>query len=310
VGSDARAVARSADKRLAVEVEDHPLDYGDFEGTIPENQYGGGTVQLWPRLLGIDDADRGFRKGDLKFTLRGEKLHGSWVLVRMKGDRFGGKRTNWLLIKHRDEFVKQGEDNDILEEDRSVASGRSMDQIAAGQGQGAQSRSCSHEAETARRKPMRSGTPTAETQRRRAPGQGGRFACRAGQAENRVGYAGFRRAAALRIRRNPPTGEGGATRSSSTATRAVARRGRRGRAKNPQGAGLDRQVPAIAREGDALPDALIDGEIVAVITRAFGFFRAAGRNARARPAISFLRVRSVVRRREIFVASLSERKAR
>ena len=123
------------DKRLAVEVEDHPLDYGDFEGTIPESQYGGGTVQLWDRgYWESDDPDRGFRKGDLKVTLHGEKLHGSWVLVRMKGDRYGGKRTNWLLIKHRDEFAKEDEANDILDEDRSVASGRSMDQIAKGTG--------------------------------------------------------------------------------------------------------------------------------------------------------------------------------
>src|SRR5438132_8984747 len=123
------------DKRLAVEVEDHPLDYGDFEGTIPESQYGGGTVQLWDRgYWESDDPDRGFKKGDLKFTLHGDKLHGSWVLVRMKGDRYGGKRTNWLLIKHRDEVVKEGEANDILDEDRSVASGRSMDQIAKGKG--------------------------------------------------------------------------------------------------------------------------------------------------------------------------------
>ena len=126
------------DKRLAVEVEDHPLDYGDFEGTIPDSEYGGGTVQLWDRgYWESDDPERGFKKGDLKFILHGEKLHGSWVLVRMKGDRYGGKRTNWLLIKHRDEFVKEGEDNDILDEDRSVASGRSMQQIAAGQGPGA-----------------------------------------------------------------------------------------------------------------------------------------------------------------------------
>ena len=78
--------------------------------------------------------ERGFAKGDLKFNLHGDKLHGSWVLVRMKGDRFGGKRTNWLLIKHRDEFAREGEGEAILEEDRSVASGRSMEQIAAGKG--------------------------------------------------------------------------------------------------------------------------------------------------------------------------------
>ncbi|MBR1212387.1 DNA ligase D [Bradyrhizobium sp. JYMT SZCCT0180] len=123
------------DKRLAVEVEDHPLDYGDFEGTIPDDQYGGGTVQLWDRgYWNSDDPERGFKKGDLKFNLHGEKLHGSWVLVRMKGDRYGGKRTNWLLIKHRDEFVREGDANDILDEDKSVASGRSMDQIANGKG--------------------------------------------------------------------------------------------------------------------------------------------------------------------------------
>jgi bifunctional non-homologous end joining protein LigD len=123
------------DKRLAVEVEDHPLDYGDFEGTIPAGEYGGGTVQLWDRgYWESDNPEAGFKKGDLKFTLDGDKLHGSWVLVRMRHDRDGGKRTNWLLIKHRDEFAKEGGDNDILDEDRSVASGRSLEQIAAGKG--------------------------------------------------------------------------------------------------------------------------------------------------------------------------------
>lgn len=121
------------DKRLAVEVEDHPLDYGDFEGTIPEGQYGGGTVMLWDRgTWESEDPEAGFKKGDLKFILHGDKLHGSWVLVRMRNDRTGGKRTNWLLIKHRDEFVREGADNDILDEDKSVASGRAMEQIAEG----------------------------------------------------------------------------------------------------------------------------------------------------------------------------------
>jgi bifunctional non-homologous end joining protein LigD len=123
------------DKRLAVEVEDHPLDYGDFEGTIPKGQYGGGTVQLWDRgTWESDDPEKGFKKGDLKFTLHGDKLHGSWVLVRMRHDRSGGKRTNWLLIKHRDDDAREGDSNDLLEEDRSVASGRTMAQIEAGKG--------------------------------------------------------------------------------------------------------------------------------------------------------------------------------
>ncbi|WP_439394469.1 DNA ligase D [Bradyrhizobium sp. PMVTL-01] len=122
------------DKRLAVEVEDHPLDYGDFEGTIPEGQYGGGTVMLWDRgTWEAENPEAGYRKGDLKFTLHGDKLHGSWVLVRMR-NRGGEKRTNWLLIKHRDEYAREGADNDILEEDKSVASGRAMEQIAEGKG--------------------------------------------------------------------------------------------------------------------------------------------------------------------------------
>lgn len=123
------------DKRLAVEVEDHPLDYGDFEGTIPKGQYGGGTVQLWDRGYWLaDDPEHGLKTGDLKFALEGEKLHGEWVLVRMKNDRTGGKRTNWLLIKHHDEYAREGKKNNVLDDDTSVASGRSMEQIAEGKG--------------------------------------------------------------------------------------------------------------------------------------------------------------------------------
>jgi len=125
-----------ADKRLAVEVEDHPLDYGDFEGTIPKGQYGGGTVMLWDRGFWEPegDPDKMLAKGDLKFTLDGEKLQGSWVLVRMKGDKFGGKRTNWLLIKHRDKYAKDGNGEAILQKDQSVASGRDMEAIESGKG--------------------------------------------------------------------------------------------------------------------------------------------------------------------------------
>jgi bifunctional non-homologous end joining protein LigD len=126
------------DRRLAVEVEDHPLDYGDFEGTIPKGQYGGGTVQLWDRGYwepeGSASAEEMLRKGDLKFQLDGDRLKGSWVLVRMRGDGFKGKRNNWLLIKHHDGAAKEGDADELLEEDRSVASGRSMADIAAGKG--------------------------------------------------------------------------------------------------------------------------------------------------------------------------------
>jgi bifunctional non-homologous end joining protein LigD len=127
-----------SDKRLAVEVEDHPLDYGDFEGTIPQGEYGGGTVQLWDRGYWAPEGSKSpaaaLKAGDLKFTLMGERLHGSWVLVRMRNDRSGGKRTNWLLIKHRDSESRTGTKDALLQPDRSVASGRSLAQIAAGSG--------------------------------------------------------------------------------------------------------------------------------------------------------------------------------
>ena len=126
------------EKRLAVEVEDHPLDYGDFEGTIPKGEHGGGTVQLWDRGYWTPETDvspeDALKAGNLKFKLDGERLHGSWVLVRMKHDRTGGKRTNWLLIKHRDEFARENDADALLSDDRSVASGRGMADIASGKG--------------------------------------------------------------------------------------------------------------------------------------------------------------------------------
>ncbi len=127
------------DKRLAVEVEDHPLDYGDFEGTIPKGQYGGGTVMLWDRGYwepeGRKSPEEALKKGDFKFTLKGKRLNGSFVLVRMRNDRDGGKRNNWLLIKHHDDHSVDENGANILQENAtSVASGRSMEQIAEGKG--------------------------------------------------------------------------------------------------------------------------------------------------------------------------------
>ncbi len=116
-------------KRLAMQVEDHPLDYGGFEGVIPEGEYGGGTVMVWDNgewAPESPDVDQALQKGDLKFTLHGKKLKGSWVLVRTRG--FGGSDKSWLLIKHRDEFAST---EDILtEKPRSVLTKRLLAQIA------------------------------------------------------------------------------------------------------------------------------------------------------------------------------------
>jgi bifunctional non-homologous end joining protein LigD len=124
----------SGEKRLAVQVEDHPIDYNKFEGTIPKGEYGGGTVMVWDRgsWQPQEDPHKGLRKGHLSFTLDGEKLHGLWHLVRMHRRR-GERRDNWLLIKAHDEAAREAGAKDILEQkSRSVVSGRSMDEIAKG----------------------------------------------------------------------------------------------------------------------------------------------------------------------------------
>ena len=122
-----------AQKRLAVRTEDHPLEYGGFEGVIPKGEYGGGPVMIWDRGTWepIGDPDEGLAKGDLKFRLHGERLKGDWVLVRMKGGKNDGKRENWLLIKKRDDYAHAG-DEPTQKYETSVVSGRGMDQIATG----------------------------------------------------------------------------------------------------------------------------------------------------------------------------------
>lgn len=120
-------------KSLAVHVEDHPLDYAGFEGVIPEGEYGGGTVMVWDQGTWEPEGNAAadYRKGKLKFTLQGEKLHGSWALVRM-GGRAGEDGKNWLLIKHRDDEAKPVNKFDVAKrEPLSVVSGRDLPEIAA-----------------------------------------------------------------------------------------------------------------------------------------------------------------------------------
>ncbi|MDQ6916990.1 MAG: DNA ligase D [Pseudomonadota bacterium] len=125
-----------ADKRLAMHVEDHPIEYGSFEGIIPAKQYGGGTVLLWDRGTWIPKGDpaEGYAKGRLKFELNGEKLKGGWMLVKSHSSKYGGKTGDkaWLLIKENDSFAERGADARIVDEaPDSVLSGRSLDDIAA-----------------------------------------------------------------------------------------------------------------------------------------------------------------------------------
>ena len=122
-------------KRLAMQVEDHPVDYADFEGVIPEGEYGGGTVMVWDKGTWdpeVADVDEALGKGDLKFSLNGGKLKGSWVLVRTRG--FGSSsKSSWLLIKHRDEYAST--DDVTLSEPYSAKTHRLLADIA-GEGGG------------------------------------------------------------------------------------------------------------------------------------------------------------------------------
>jgi bifunctional non-homologous end joining protein LigD len=127
----------TADKRLAVQVEDHPMEYGGFEGIIPKGQYGGGTVMIWDEgtwepQAAYPDVDEGLRTGSLKFILHGTKLQGKWALIRMGGKAANERKPNWLLIKEHDDFERKSDAPPITEEARnSVVTGRSIEEIAS-----------------------------------------------------------------------------------------------------------------------------------------------------------------------------------
>jgi bifunctional non-homologous end joining protein LigD len=126
----------TGDKRLAVQVEDHPMEYGGFEGIIPAGQYGGGTVMLWDQgtwepQAGHEDVDKGLRDGNLKFVMHGTKIKGKWALIRMGGKAANERKPNWLLIKEHDDFERGKDDPGVTtEEPDSVVTGRTMEQIA------------------------------------------------------------------------------------------------------------------------------------------------------------------------------------
>lgn len=250
-----------ADKRLAVEVEDHPLDYGDFEGTIPKGQYGGGTVMIWDRGYWTgDDPERGLKEGDLKFTLDGDKLHGEWVLVRMRHDRSGGRRTNWLLIKHRDDAAREGKANDVLAQEDSVASGRSMDEIAAGKGKGP--------------KPFMTRRSTRASARAEWDSNKGMAAQARSSAKRSPAKAETMKAEAMpefiapqlcTARERPPSGAGWGHEIKFDGYR-IQLRVADGDVSLRTRKGLDwtAKFPAIAVAAKGLPDCIVDGEVVAL----------------------------------------------
>lgn len=225
-----------ADKRLAVQVEDHPIDYGRFEGTIPEGEYGGGTVQLWDRghwhPVDDDDAARAFRKGKIAFELEGERLHGRWALVQMRGPRNKSGR-NWLLIKEKDRYVRTGKAADIAALDESVESGRSLAEIAGGNARPKQA---------AKRKAVRKKT-----------------------SRKAVAMPGFIAPQLAKLWEAPPEEDGWAHEIKFDGYR-IQLRIARGRVTAWSRSGLDwtAKFPEIVAEAAKLPDGILDGEVCAL----------------------------------------------
>ena len=250
------------DRRLAVEVEDHPIPYGDFEGVIPKGQYGGGTVQLWDRgYWAPEDQNpaKALREGNLKFVMEGERLHGGWALVRMADDKPDAKRHNWLLIKHKDEAAMDAEDAAaLMAEDRSVASDRTMDQIAHGRGKApepfimAQGRPADAVWNSDRNDEEVKSALAADPTPRKGSAKGGRM-------------PDFVAPELCKSVERPPPGSGWAHEIKFDGYR-VQMRVAGGKAAIRTRKGLDwtAKFAAIAREGSGLPDTMIDGEICAL----------------------------------------------
>jgi bifunctional non-homologous end joining protein LigD len=255
------------ERRLAMEVEDHPLDYGDFEGTIPKGQYGGGTVMLWDRGFwapekGFEKIGAALAKGELKFVMEGERMHGSWVLVRTKRDSKG--RASWILIKHRDEAAIEDNAGGPSDADRSVASGRTLDEIAAGKGKAPTPFMTA-----------KGGKPGAVWQSNRAEGADGEDpSAKSGKARKAAVKSPAVMASALpafiepqlcKLLDKPPAGPGWAHEIKFDGYR-MQLRTEGGKATLLTRKGLDwsSRYPEIVKAGGKLPDGIIDGEVVAL----------------------------------------------
>ena len=230
-------------KRLAVEVEDHPLDYGTFEGTIPAGNYGAGTVQLWDRGTWEpqeDDLADAFARGAVKMIVHGERLQGKWALIRMKTDRGKpSKRNNWLLIKEKDEFAVPDEGDANMAIDASITTGRSLAEIAAGA-----------KGSTAPKKAARA-TPA----KTRAPAA-------AGEASKPHAFVPIQ---LCKIADYPPHGSGWAHEIKFDGYRLqVASGGGRAVVRTRKGLDWSAKFPELAADAARWPDAVVDGELCAL----------------------------------------------
>ena len=253
------------DRRLAVEVEDHPLDYGDFEGTIPKGQYGGGTVMLWDRGYwepepGTDPREA-LRKGDFKFVLHGERLNGGFVLVRMK-PRERERTTNWLLIKHHDAYAVEADGERLTEEAQtSVASDRTMEQIAQGRGKGPKPFMAGPGPRASAKAVWQSNRGAAEPPAPAAPLK----AAPAPKLKKAAALPGFVPPQLAKSVDRPPQGAGWGHEIKFDGYR-LQLRVENGRATLKTRAGLDwtQKFREIGRAAEALPDGLVDGEACAL----------------------------------------------
>lgn len=269
------------DRRLAVHVEDHPLAYGDFEGVIPQGQYGGGAVMLWDRGWWAPepgfDLRKGLKKGEIKLVFAGARMKGGWVLVRINNDKFAkgrsrGKRENWLLIKHRDEFAVE-DDADFLEDTSfSIASGRTMAEIAAGVGK-SPTPFMTAKAPTSDAVWNGKGSPEASAEKAAAEtgAPKGREAKAPPKARTGARTSGktvppdFVPPQLSKLVDRPPTGGDWAHEIKFDGYR-MQMRVEGGKATLRTRAGLDwsARFPRLIKDGAALPDVLIDGEVVAL----------------------------------------------
>ncbi|MDZ4762391.1 MAG: DNA ligase D, partial [Alphaproteobacteria bacterium] len=257
-----------AAKRLAVEVEDHPLDYGDFEGVIPKGEYGGGTVLIWDRGYWAPepsvDPVLALKAGELKFVVAGERLNGGYVLVRLRR-REREKRNNWLLIKHHDEFAREG-GGDVTKSDTSIASGRAMEAIASGKGRKpkafmlARSEAADAVWQSNRTETKKKAKPLV----RPSSAKRGKKGASSG-ARGLSQLPSFIEPQFCRLEERPPSGEGWGHEVKFDGYRMQMRiEGGETSIRTRRGLDWTEKFGAIARAGKKLGDGVLDGEIVAL----------------------------------------------